>query len=667
MDQFKLESSFKPIDEQVQALERLSQFIDQGKQTQVLLGVTGSGKTFTLANVIARIQRPCLVISHNKTLAAQLYSEFNEFFPHNAVEYFVSYYDYYQPEAYIPQTDVYIEKDASINDRLDRLRLSATSSLLSRRDTLIVSSVSCIYNLGSPEEYQHQLLQLKVGQAIDRDEVLMELINIQYERNDYEFSRGKIRVRGDVIEVYPAYRQDGIRIQFLDDRIESLSQIHAVTGKCQSRLDQVAIYPAKHFIMSQENIDKGIAEIEKELKEQEAKLLKNGKLLEAQRLVSRTRYDMEMLKEVGYCHGIENYSRPLSARPPGARPFCLLDYFPKDFVVFIDESHVTIPQIRGMYEGDRSRKKTLVEHGFRLPSCLDNRPLKFHEFETVIGQRMFVSATPGEYERTQSQGRIVEQIIRPTGIVDPPIMVRQTKGQIKDIEKEISKRVKLKERVLVTTLTKRMAEDLTEYLSGKNLRVKYLHSDIETIDRTRILKELRQKKFDCLIGVNLLREGLDLPEVSLVIILDADKEGFLRSQTSLIQVAGRAARHVNGKVIMYADKITQAMRFMIKECERRRKIQTEFNKRHHITPKSIQKAIREGIENLQDAEEYVDELTGQSEEERAFSGYVSGLEREMELAARNLQFEQAAKIRNRLKELKGEKELMRKSKRRRRK
>ena len=654
MDKFVLKAKFKPITEQIDAVDQLVEGVELKEKAQVLLGVTGSGKTFTLANMIEKINRPTLVISHNKTLAAQLYSEFKEFFPDNVVEYFVSYYDYYQPEAYIPQTDVYIEKDASINDRLDRLRLSATTSLMSRRDVIIVASVSCIYNLGSPEDYKEFLLYLKKGQAIDRDEVLVKLVDIQYERNDYEFSRGKIRVRGDVLEVYPAYRQDAIRFEFFGDEIEKISQINPVSGNTIAEIEKAAIYPAKHFIISPPRVEEAIEIIEKELKGQLESLNKRGKLSEAQRLESRTHYDMEMLKEMGYCHGIENYSRSLSGRPPGSRPFCLLDYFPDDFITVIDESHVTVPQIGGMYEGDRARKETLVEYGFRLPSCLDNRPLKFKEFMNIITQRVYVSATPGPFERKDGARRVVEQIIRPTGVIDPPIEVRPTVGQVDDLVKEVKKRAKINERVLITTLTKRMSEDLSQYLKEQGLRVKYLHSDIKTIDRIKILKELRQKKFDCLVGVNLLREGLDLPEVSLVAILDADKQGFLRSQTSLIQVSGRAARNINGCVIMYADSASAAMKATISECERRRKIQMAFNKEHNISPQTVKKAIREGIEELagEEAQEVVLLTVGQSEEEYTFSNVISRLEREMELAARNLQFERAASIRDKIKEIK---------------
>jgi len=652
MNRFVLKSPFQPVEEQERAAQKIIAQLRADVPAQVLLGVTGSGKTFTLANVIEAVNRPTLVISHNKTLAAQLYGEFKEFFPDNAVEYFVSYYDYYQPEAYIPQTDVYIEKDASINDQLDQLRLAATTSLITRRDVIIIASVSCIYNLGSPSDYKELLLWLEVGQTLDRDEALRQLLGIQYERNDYEFTRGKFRVRGDVVEIFPAYRRDAIRVEFFGDRVERISQIDPVSGKVFTGLEKIAVYPAKHFIMPAEALESGIAMIDKELQERVSDLKKKGKLVEAQRLESRTRYDMEMLREVGYCHGIENYSRPLSGRPQGSRPFTLIDYFPKDFLTIIDESHVTIPQLNGMYEGDRARKETLVAHGFRLPSCLDNRPLRFPEIQEAIGQRIYVSATPGPFERQEGRGHIVEQIIRPTGLIDPVIVVRPTEKQIDDLVSEIKKRVKKSERTLVTTMTKRMAEDLAAYLEKQKIKVKYVHCDIETIDRAKILQNLRLKTFDCLVGVNLLREGLDLPEVSLVAILDADKEGFLRSQTSLIQVSGRAARHINGMVIMYADRISAAMQATIQECERRRKIQLAYNEAHHITPQSIQKAIRQGIEQYSKAEDIVEEAVGQEGEKRALEDLVVDLEREMELAARNLLFEKAALLRDKIKELK---------------
>lgn len=653
MDQFHLQSSFQLIADQKNAVTRLVAGAERGDKAQVLLGVTGSGKTFTLANVIARLNRPTLVISHNKTLAAQLYSEFKEFFPTNAVEYFVSYYDYYQPEAYIPQTDVYIEKDASINDRLDRLRLAATTSLMSRRDSLVVASVSCIYNLGAPEEYRDCLVFFKKGDAIGRDEAIRRLIAIQYERNDYEFSRGKVRVRGDVVEIFPAYRQDALRIEFFGDEVEKIRQIDPLTGETIAELAQIAVYPAKHFIVSEPRMESALKEIDAEMLARVAELKSQGKLLEAQRLESRTKFDMEMMREAGYCHGIENYSRVLSGRPPGARPSCLIDYFPKDLLVVIDESHVTLPQIRGMYEGDRSRKEMLVSHGFRLPSCLDNRPLRFEEFQEVVGQRIYVSATPNPFELREANGQVVEQVIRPTGIPDPEIFVRPTKGQVEDLLREVSVRAERGERTLVTTLTKRMSEDLSEFLEERGLKVKYLHSDIETFERTKILQDLRTKKYDCIVGVNLLREGLDLPEVSLVVIFDADKEGFLRSQTSLIQTAGRAARNVNGQVIMYADRVSEAMRLMISECARRRKIQNAFNQENKITPRTIERAIRTGIEEFAHAEEIVFEVAGQDKEEYEFSKMVDDLERQMETAARNLEFERAAQLRDRIAALKG--------------
>jgi len=652
MDKFKLVSNYKPCGDQPKAIKELTESILSGKRYHTLLGVTGSGKTFTLANVIEKVNIPVLVISHNKTLAAQLYSEFKQFFPQNAVEYFVSYYDYYQPEAYIPSTDTYIEKDASINDRLDRLRLSATTSLISRNDVIIVASVSCIYNLGSPGEYKGLLLYLEKDKPIGRETIISRLIKIQYERNDYEFVRGRLRVRGDCLEVFPSYSEKAIRIELFGETVEKISEFDPVSGKILNSLEKIAIYPVKHFIVSSERIDSAIKSIEWELGDQLKFLRSKNKLLEAQRLESRTKYDMEMLREIGYCHGIENYSRHLSGRPVGWRPYTLIDYFQGDFITVIDESHVTIPQIRGMYKGDRARKETLVEYGFRLPSCLDNRPLKSDEFDELVRFEIFVSATPDEYEIKMSGQKVIEQIIRPTGLVDPDIIVKPTENQIDDLIEEINKRAKINERILVTTLTKRMSEDLTNYLQEKGLKVKYLHSEIETIERSKILRELRKKDFDCLVGINLLREGLDLPEVSLVAILDADKEGFLRSATSLIQVAGRAARNINGTVIMYADTVTGSMKKAIEESNRRRKIQLEFNAKFKITPRSIQKAIREGIEDLQEAEGFVETLTGESKDEFELRRYIAEMQYEMELAARNLQFEKAAVIRDKIKEMK---------------
>jgi excinuclease ABC subunit B len=653
MEKFTLSSSqFKPCGDQPKAIEALTRSIREGEPFQTLLGVTGSGKTFTLANIIEKVNLPTLIISHNKTLAAQLYAEFKEFFPNNAVEYFVSYYDYYQPEAYIPSTDTYIEKDSSINDRLDRLRLSATTSLMSRSDVVIIASVSCIYNLGNPEDYKDMLVCLEKGQCISRDELLRHFIKIQYERNDYEFIRGKFRVRGDCIDLYPSYQEKALRIELCGDTIEKLTEINPVSAQIITLLDRVAIYPAKHFIVSQDSVDAAIASIHAELEHQLSVLRGKNKLLEAQRLESRTRYDTEMLKEIGYCRGIENYSRHLTGRPAGSRPYSLMDYFKGEFLTIIDESHVTLPQVRGMYEGDKARKETLVEYGFRLPSCLDNRPLTFSEFNELIKQTIFVSATPADYEIKRSKGKIIEQIIRPTGLIDPEIIIKPTDNQLDDLIKEIKIRAKRNERTLVTTLTKKMSEDLTAYLQEKGIRVKYLHSEIETIERSKILRELRKKDFDCLVGINLLREGLDLPEVSLVAILDADKEGFLRSATSLIQVSGRAARNINGTVIMYADTVTDSMKKSIFESSRRRAIQIEFNKKNNITPRSIEKAIKEGIEDIADAESFVQALTGEEKDDYEMRGYIAGLEYEMELAARNLQFEQAALLRDKIHALK---------------
>jgi excinuclease ABC subunit B len=648
---FELVTKLKPCGDQPQAIKALAKVLAGGEKYTTLLGTTGSGKTFTLANVIAALDKPTLVVSHNKTLAAQLYSEFKGFFPHNAVEYFVSYYDYYQPEAYIPSTDTYIEKDSSINDRLDRLRLSSTSSLMSRRDVLIVASVSSIYNLGSPEDYRDMLVVVSRGSTTSREKLIRDLINIQYERNDYEFIRGRVRVRGDCVEVFPSYEEKAVRVELFGDTVEKISVVDPVSYEVESNLEKKVIYPAKHFLVSQSRIAKALAAIEEELLGRLEILRGQGKLLEAQRLESRTRYDMEMLKEIGYCHGIENYSRILAGRPPGSRPWCLIDYFPDDYLAIVDESHVSIPQIRGMYEGDRARKEVLVEYGFRLPSCLDNRPLKFDEFESLLKQVVFVSATPGPYEIKKTKEKVIEQIIRPTGLIDPAIIIRPSQGQLIDLMEEIQTRAKKNERTLVTTLTKRMAEDLTFYLQERAIAVQYIHSEVETFERTKLLKELRQKKYDCLVGVNLLREGLDLPEVSLVAILDADKEGFLRSATSLIQVAGRAARHINGTVIMYADTVTGSMKQAIDESSRRRQIQLDFNAKNDITPRSIQKAVKDGIEVWAGAQDFVAECAGQARDEYERATYVAELEYEMELAARNLQFEKAAALRDKIKEL----------------
>ncbi|MFA4981925.1 MAG: excinuclease ABC subunit UvrB [Candidatus Omnitrophota bacterium] len=652
MAKFRLVSSFKPEGDQPQAIDKLTGALNKGERFQTLLGVTGSGKTFTMANVIANIGRPTLVISHNKTLAAQLYGEFKEFFPENAVEYFVSYYDYYQPEAYIPHTDIYIEKDSSINEDIDRLRLSATSSLMSREDCIIVASVSCIYGLGSPEEYGQMLVFLQEGEELSRDQILKKLVSIHYGRNDYDLKRSTFRARGDTVEVFPAYMNTAYRIEQSADKIDHIYEINPLTGNVITSVRKIGIYPAKHFVTTPDRIEKAIVSIETELEGRLKELRDQNKLLEAQRLESRTNYDIEMMREIGYCSGIENYSRHLSGRSAGHRPYCLLDYFPKDLLIFIDESHVTIPQVRGMYNGDRARKETLVEYGFRLPSALDNRPLKFEEFEKFISRAIFVSATPDDYELGLSGKNVVEQIIRPTGLIDPPIEVRPTKNQVDDLMKEIRDRAKKKERILVTTLTKRLAEELTRYLSDFKLRVKYLHSDIDAIERVEILRDLRMNKFDCLVGINLLREGLDLPEVSLVAILDADKEGFLRSGTSLIQVAGRAARHINGRVIMYADTVTKSMKKAIGESDRRRKIQMEFNKENNITPRSIDKAVREGIESYKKAREVIAAVVEETPEEYDVLALIGELQHDMEVAARNLHFERAAVLRDQIKELK---------------
>ena len=648
---FKIHSNFKPCGDQPQAIDRLTKGLIEGSKYQTLLGVTGSGKTFTMANVIANVNKPTLVISHNKTLAAQLYSEFKGFFPDNAVEYFVSYYDYYQPEAYIPNTDTYIEKDASINDQLDRLRLSATTALSSRNDVIIVSSVSCIYNLGSPEDYKDLLLVVEKDTELSRDEMLKSLVNIHYERNDIDFSRGKFRVRGDIVEIFPSYQEDAIRVELFGERIEKISIIDPLTAKTKQTLEKIAIYPAKHFVTTKDKIQIATKAIRKELEDRLKILNKENKLIEAQRLESRTNYDLEMLSEVGYCHGVENYSRHLSGRPIGSRPYTLIDYFSDDFLIVIDESHVTLPQVRGMYAGDHSRKCTLVDHGFRLPSCLDNRPLKFNEYESLIKQAVFVSATPADFEIKKSSA-VIEQFIRPTGLLDPEIIIKPSKDQVDDIIALVKERASKHERILITTLTKRMAEDLSSYLSEVGLSVKYLHSDIGAIERVKILQDLRKREFDCLVGVNLLREGLDLPEVSLVCILDADKEGFLRSATSLIQVAGRAARNVNSQVIMYADTITGSMQKAIDETDRRRERQVQFNKEYNITPQSIKKAITEGIEGVKESEELAVEAAGETIDEHEVNQVISELQHEMDLAARNLQFEKAAYFRDQIKQLK---------------
>ena len=651
MNEFKLRTDLTPKGDQAEAARKLKEGILAGHRFQTLLGATGTGKTFTDALVIQEVQKPTLVIAHNKTLAAQLCSEFRALFPDNAVEYFVSYYDYYQPEAYVPQTDTYIEKDASINDEIDRLRHRATSALLERRDVLIVASVSCIYGLGSPEDYRDMTVSLKLGEETDRDKILRDLVRIQYVRNDIGFTRGTFRVRGDAVEIIPAYEENVIRVEFFGDEIDRILLLDAVTGEILEEQKSVTIFPATHFITNEERMKRAIAGIEDELEERLAFLRGRGKLLEAQRLEQRTRYDLEMLREVGYCQGIENYARHLTGRQPGDPPATLLDYFPPDFLIIIDESHVTIPQLHAMHAGDRSRKESLVEYGFRLPSAFDNRPLTFDEFIHRVNQVIFASATPGRYELSVSQ-QVVEQIIRPTGLVDPEVEVRPTKNQIDDLLAEINDRVKADERVLVTTLTKKMAEDLTNYLVEAGVRARYLHSEIETLDRVEILRDLRLGEFDVLVGINLLREGLDLPEVSLVAILDADKEGFLRSETSLIQTIGRAARNVNGKVILYGDSITLSMQRAIDETNRRRAIQTDYNKRHGITPQSVKKAIHDITEMLKTAEDepvYGLEETPLSHKETA--KLIRTLEDEMYKAARALEFERAAELRDRIRAL----------------
>ena len=654
MPEFQVVSEYQPAGDQPEAIEALARGVEMGLQEQTLLGVTGSGKTFTMAKTIERIQRPTLVLAHNKTLAAQLCAEFREFFPHNAVEYFVSYYDYYQPEAYIPHTDTYIEKDAATNEEIDRLRLSATCALLERRDVIVVASVSCIYGLGEPEDFAKMMVSLRVGDALERDALLKRLVDIRYERNDIAFERNMFRVRGDTVEIWPAYWKDSaVRVEFFGDEIDRISEINVVTGAPIRRLNSIPIWPATHYVTPKEKMDAAIGEIYKELEERLKFFHDNGQLVEEQRLKQRVLYDIEMMQELGYCSGIENYSRVIEGRPEGSPPHTLLDYFPNDFVLFIDESHVTLPQVRAMYNGDRARKSTLVDYGFRLPCAFDNRPLKFEEFEQRVNQVIYVSATPGEYERTRS-GQIVEQVIRPTGLLDPRIEVRPVNGQIDDLIGEINERTARKERVLVTTLTKKMAEDLTTYLQGAGIKVRYMHHDIDTMERMEIIRDLRMGTFDVLVGINLLREGLDLPEVSLVAILDADKEGFLRSETSLIQTIGRAARNAGGLVIMYADTITPSMRRAIDETERRRAKQDAFNQAHGIVPRTVIKSVRELIrlseEEKADREaKHAGKMTKAQREEA-----IRKLEKEMKEASKRLEFEYAAVLRDRIIELRGE-------------
>ena len=646
---FKLHAPYKPTGDQPQAIEALSEGVKKGYKEQTLLGVTGSGKTFTMANIIEKVQRPTLVLAHNKTLAAQLCSEFKEFFPENAVEYFVSYYDYYQPEAYIPTTDTYIEKDSAINDEIDKLRHSATSALSERRDVIIVASVSCIYTLGDPIDYRNMVISLRQGMQKDRDELLRKLVEIQYERNDINFVRNKFRVRGDVVEIFPVYSNDtAIRVEFFGDEIDRICEINALTGQVKNVVSHVAIYPASHYVVSPDKLEKAIEEILTEMEERVAYFTKEGKLLEAQRIRQRTEYDMEMLRETGFCKGIENYSRVMSGRAPGSAPFTLLDYFPKDFLLFVDESHVTLPQVRGMYGGDRSRKESLVDFGFRLPSAFDNRPLTFDEFYERVGQKIFVSATPGDFEREKSV-QIVEQVIRPTGLLDPEIFVRPTEGQIEDIISEIRLRTEKGERVLVTTLTKKMAENLTDFLDSHDVKVRYMHYDIDTIERMEIIRDLRLGEFDVLVGINLLREGLDIPEVSLVAILDADKEGFLRSETSLVQTIGRAARNAHGEVIMYADSVTPSMERAIEETVRRREKQMRYNEEHGIIPKTIQKDVREILEISSHSD---DKKPRKRLSERERQEMIVKLTAEMKAASKLLEFEHAAMLRDRIKELK---------------
>ena len=656
MSKFQVVSEYQPAGDQPEAIAALAAGIENGLDEQTLLGVTGSGKTFTMAKVIEAVQRPTLVLAHNKTLAAQLCAEFKEFFPNNAVEYFVSYYDYYQPEAYIPHTDTFIEKDSAVNEEIDRLRLAATASLMERRDVIVVSSVSCIYGLGEPEDFAKMMVSLRVGATLERDELLKKLVAIRYERNDIAFDRNMFRVRGDTVEIWPAYWKDtALRVEFFGDEIDRISEINVVTGTPIRRLNNIPIWPATHYVTPKEKMDAAIQEIYKELEERVAFFEGEGKLVEAQRLKQRTMYDVEMMQELGYCSGIENYSRVIEGRPVGSPPHTLLDYFPKDFVLFIDESHVTLPQVRAMYNGDRARKTTLVDYGFRLPCAFDNRPLKFEEFEKRLNQVVYVSATPGEYERTRS-GQIVEQVIRPTGLLDPRIEVRPVEGQIDDLIGEINQRTQRSERVLVTTLTKRMAEDLTAYLQNAGIKVRYMHHDIDTIERMEIIRDLRLGTFDVLVGINLLREGLDLPEVSLVAILDADKEGFLRSETSLIQTIGRAARNADGMVVMYADTITPSMRRAIDETERRREKQDAFNKAHGIVPRTVIKSVRELLEISATSEDVASNqrqgrVKAMTRQEKAAE--IARLEKAMKEAAKMLEFELAATLRDQIIELRG--------------
>ncbi len=654
-NRFKVVSNYQPAGDQPQAIAQLKKGIDNQLRAQTLLGVTGSGKTYTMAKVVEEVQKPTLVIAHNKTLAAQLCSEFREFFPQNAVHYFVSYYDYYQPEAYVPQSDTYIEKDSSINDEIDRLRHAATSALFERRDVIIVASVSCIYGLGSPEDYMGMTLSLENGEFRDRDHILRRLVGIQYERNDVGFRRGTFRVRGDVIEIIPAYEENVLRIELFGDEVERILELDPVTGEILGETEQVMIYPASHFVTSEEKLKRALTAIERELEERLQELRAQDKLLEAQRLEQRTRYDLEMLREVGYCTGVENYARHLAGRAAGETPTTLLDYFPRDYLMFVDESHVTIPQVRGMYFGDRSRKETLVNYGFRLPSALDNRPLTFDEFENHINQVVFVSATPGPYEERHAQ-QVVEQIIRPTGLVDPEVIVRPVKGQIDDLVDAVQEVIARRERVLVTTLTKKMAEDLTDYLADVGIKVRYLHSDIDALERIEILRDLRNGEFDVLVGINLLREGLDLPEVSLVAILDADKEGFLRSETSLIQTIGRAARNLQGRVIMYADTVTDSMQRAIDETNRRRAKQKAFNEEHGITPAGISKAVKDIVqaERVVDAEPKYAGIERKPSSYKDLAAYIKELEEQMHEAAADLEFERAAQLRDEIQQLREE-------------